>query len=211
MKIALRFVGVSLALAVLGATAFAQNRTFTNQYSFGDSLSDNGNAYLASGRIINTNPLNFGGRWSNGPTFVELLGNNLAIGAIAPASVKSSMDFAFGGAATIASRNNDGGAGFPALPAQLQLFQSHAISVQRTDLFTVWIGANDILSTAAQANPAAMAPVGISAAQEAAKGIQTLIGLGAKNILVVNMPDIGFTPTGLRPGRTVLLKRCLAR
>lgn len=202
MKITHRFVGVSLAVAVLGATAFAQNRTFTNQYSFGDSLSDNGNAYLASGRTINTGPLNFGGRWSNGPTFVELLGNNLAIGSAAPATVKSSMNFAFGGATAVPALS---AVPFPALPTQLQLFQSHAVTVQRTDLFTVWMGANDILNTAGQANPAAMAPAGINAAQATVNAIQSLVTLGAKNILVVNMPDIGFTPTGLSSGGGSLL------
>ncbi len=202
MKIALRFAGVPVALAVLGAAAFAQNRTFTNQYSFGDSLSDNGNAYLASGRIINTNPLNFGGRWSNGPTFVELLGNNLAIGSVAPAAVKTSMNFAFGGATAVPALS---AVPFPSLPVQLQLFQSHAVTVQRTDLFTVWMGANDILNTAGQGNPAAMAPAGINAAQATANAIQSLVTLGAKNILVVNMPDIGFTPTGLSSGGGSLL------
>ena len=195
-------VAASLVLGAFWTTAFAQNRTFTNQYTFGDSLSDNGNAFLASGRTINTNPLNFGGRWSNGPTFVEQLGNNLAVGSAAPASVKTSMDFAFGGATAVPALS---AVPFPSLPVQLQLFQSHAVAIQRTDLFTVWIGANDILNTAAQANPAAMAPAGINAAQATANAIQSLINLGAKNILVVNMPDIGLTPAGLSSGGGSLL------
>ncbi|MBI4622798.1 MAG: autotransporter domain-containing protein [Verrucomicrobia bacterium] len=202
MKNPLRMVAASLVLGAFWATAFAQNRTFTNQYTFGDSLSDNGNAFLASGRTINTNPLNFGGRWSNGPTFVEQLGNNLAVGSAAPASVKTSMDFAFGGATAVPALS---AVPFPSLPVQLQIFQSHAVAIQRTDLFTVWIGANDILNTAAQANPAAMAPAGINAAQATANAIQSLINLGAKNILVVNMPDIGLTPAGLSSGGGSLL------
>lgn len=202
-----RSLGLAVALLAAAAAGLAQNRTFTNQYSFGDSLSDNGNANAASGGLAPAGPDTryFGGRWSNGPVWVELLGNTVAKGAIAPASVKTSMDFAFGGAATLQSRNNDGGAGFPALPTQLAMFQSHAVAIKSTDLFTIWIGANDILSTAAQANPALMAPVGISAAQEAAKGIQTLIALGAKNVLVFNMPDIGLTPAGLASGGSALL------
>lgn len=196
-----RSLGLVAVLLATATACLAQNRTFTNQYTFGDSLSDNGNAFAASaGRAPGPNPPYVGGRWSNGPTWAELLGNSLAVGVAAPTSVKTGMDFAFGGASTLQARNNDSGAGFPALPTQLALFQSHAVSIQRTDLFTVWIGANDILFTAGQANPAVMAPVGISAAQEAAKGIQTLIGLGAKNVLVLNMPDIGLTPAGLSSG-----------
>ena len=189
-------------MIALAAVAQAQNRTFTNQYTFGDSLSDNGNAYLASGRTINTNPLNFGGRWSNGPTFVELLGNTLALGSAAPATVKSSMDFAFGGATAVTALS---AVPFPSLPVQLQLFQSHTVTVQKTDLFTVWMGANDILNTASQANPSAMAPAGNNAAQATANAVQSLIGLGAKNILVLGMPDIGLTPAGLSSGGGSLL------
>lgn len=197
-----RFLARALLTLLTLTAAFAQTRTFTNQFTFGDSLSDNGNAYLASGRTINTNPLNFGGRWSNGPTFVELLGSNLAIGSAAPASVKSSMDFAFGGATAVPALST---VPFPALPTQLALFQSHAVAIQKTDLFTVWMGANDILNTAAQTNPALMAPAGINAAQATANAIQSLITLGAKNILVVNMPDIGLTPAGLSSGGGSLL------
>lgn len=189
-------------LVAFGSSAVAQNRTFTNQYTFGDSLSDNGNAYLASGRTINTLPQNFGGRWSNGPTFVELLGNNLAIGSTAAPTVKSSMDFAFGGATAVTAVST---VPFPSLPVQLQLFQSHSVAVQKTDLFTVWMGANDILNTAAQANPSAMAPAGGAAANATASAIQSLITLGAKNILVLGMPDIGLTPAGLSSGGGSLL------
>jgi outer membrane lipase/esterase len=202
-------LGVS---AALGAAALAQNRTFTNQYTFGDSLSDNGNAFALGGTLLNPGPpVYVGGRWSNGPTFAERLGNNLALGGTAPTSVKSSMNFAFGSAATTQALNN-GGSPVPALPQQLQLFQSHAVSVQRTDLFTVWFGANDILVTAGQQpgtalNPAAMDVAGANAARATAGLLQSLIGLGAKNILVFNMPDIGLTPTGLSSGAGTFLTR----
>jgi len=198
---------MSAVLAALAAAALAQNRTFTNQYSFGDSLSDNGNAFAAGGTLANAGPPTyFGGRWSNGPTFVEQLGNTVALGSVAPTSVKSSMDFAFGGATAVAAVS---AVPFPALPAQLQLFQSHGVAIQRTDLFTVWMGANDILNTAprAPANPALMDAAGINAAQATVSGIQSLISLGAKNILVLNMPDIGLTPTGLSSGAGAFLTR----
>jgi outer membrane lipase/esterase len=195
-------VGFGLALLLTAASLLAQNRTYTNQYTFGDSLSDNGNAYVASGGTVNASAPYFGGRWSNGPTWAELLGNTLAIGAAAPASVKSSMDFAFGGATAVPALS---AVPFPALSAQIAMFQSHAVSVQRTDLFTVWMGANDILNTAGLKDPSIMAGAGINAAQAAGAGIQTLIGLGAKNILVFNMPDIGLSPAGLASGGSSLL------
>jgi len=202
-------VATSLAgAALLAVAAQAQNRSFTNQYSFGDSLSDNGNAFAASLGTINTAPAYFGGRWSNGRTFVEQLGNTLAVGATAPATVRSSLDFAFGGATAVPALS---AVPFPPLPAQLQMFQSRGITIQRTDLFTVWMGANDIMNTAAipttPTNPAAMDAAGINAAGATASALQTLIGLGAKNILVLNMPDIGLTPAGLSSGAGAFLTR----
>jgi outer membrane lipase/esterase len=50
-----------------------------------------------------------------------------------------------------------------------------------------------------------MPPAGINAAQATANAIQTLITLGAKNILVLGMPDIGLTPAGLSSGGGSLL------
>ncbi len=201
MKNSLRLVVGSVLLTAFCAGALAQNRSFTSQYSFGDSLSDNGNAFLASGRTINTGPNNFGGRWSNGPTFVELLGNTLAP-AVAISAARGNLDFAFGGATAVTALST---VPFPSLPVQLQMFQQQHAPIQRTDLFTVWMGANDILNTAALKDPFAMAPAGINAAQATAGAVQTLISLGAKNILVVNMPDIGLTPAGLSSGGGSLL------
>jgi outer membrane lipase/esterase len=185
----------AFAAVALGSASQAQNRTFTNQYSFGDSLSDNGNAAALSGGAANAGPpIYVGGRWSNGPVFTERLGNTLALGGVAPVTVKSSMGFAFGGAAAVPATSV---VPFPSLPLQLQLFQSHAVSIQRTDLFTVWFGANDVLNTMAApttpANPAAMDAAGINAAQATVGMVQSLINLGAKNIVTLNLPDIGRT------------------
>jgi outer membrane lipase/esterase len=194
MKTTLR-LSVALVVAAASVSAAYGQRTFTNQYTFGDSLSDNGNARAASGGLVNGSAPSFGGRWSNGPVFAERLGNTLAIGVTAPASVKSSMGFAFGGATAVPSAST---VPFPPLAGQLQLFQSHAVAIQRTDLFTVWMGANDILNTMQQpttpANPGAMDIAGINAAQTTATAVQSLITMGAKNIVVLNMPDIGRTP-----------------
>lgn len=206
MNHTLRVLGTVLGCACAATAASAQNRTFTNQYSFGDSLTDNGNDLAASGGTVNAAPPYFGGRWSNGPTYAELLGNTLAVGAAAPVSVKSSMDFGYGGATAVPGIS---AVPFPAIAAQIQQFQSHNVAVQRTDLFTLWIGANDILNTAGlpatAANPSAMNTAGIAAAQTAAGAVQSLIGLGAKNIVVFNMPDIGSTPAGISSGGAPLL------
>jgi outer membrane lipase/esterase len=52
-----------------------------------------------------------------------------------------------------------------------------------------------------------MDSAGSNAARTTATSLQTLIGLGAKNILVLNLPDIGLTPTGLSSGAGAFLTR----
>ena len=87
-------------LAVLAAPALAQNRSFTSQFTFGDSLSDNGNLLAATTTlgVPNPPPPYFQGRFSSGRVFTELLGNTIAPAVTAPATAKTNLNFAFGGA-----------------------------------------------------------------------------------------------------------------
>ena len=193
--------GAALLCLTLAATAFAQNRTFTNQYSFGDSLSDSGNLFAATSALGAPNPPApyFQGRFSNGRVFTELLGNNLATVATSPATVRSSLNFAFGGAQAQGASTLP-----PSLGVQLGLFQSRGITVARTDLFTVLAGPNDLIPVLTAAttptNPAALDNAGFNAAQAVAANVQALIGLGAKNLVVAGMPNLGATPRSLASG-----------
>ncbi|MBI5767914.1 MAG: autotransporter domain-containing protein [Verrucomicrobia bacterium] len=194
--------GVFTATA-LAAAGYAQNRTFTNQYSFGDSLSDSGNLFAATSALGAGNPPApyFQGRFSNGRTFVEQLGNSLALAATAPATVKSSLNFAFGGATASGTSALP-----PALTLQLGLFQQRAISVARTDLFTVLIGANDLIpvltNPATPTNPSLIDSAGTAAAVSTANALQSLVGLGAKNIVIAGLPNLGVTPRSIAGGST---------
>lgn len=187
-------------LAAVAAMS-AQNRTFTNQYSFGDSLSDSGNIFTATSALGAPNPPApyFQGRFSNGRVFTELLGNNLSLVAATPNTVRSSLNFAFGGA------NAAGTSALPpSLGVQVGLFQQRAITPQRTDLFTVLAGPNDLIPVLSAAttptNPAALDVAGVNAAQAVATNVQALVGLGAKNIVVLGMPNLGATPRALASG-----------
>ncbi|HST91688.1 MAG TPA: autotransporter domain-containing esterase, partial [Brevundimonas sp.] len=67
----------ALSVAAAGAMASAANaQTYNRLVVFGDSLSDNGNLYAATGNTTPTSPPYFQGRYSNGPVFTELLGFN---------------------------------------------------------------------------------------------------------------------------------------
>lgn len=197
-------IGATLAtLVALAATASAQNRTFTNQYTFGDSLSDNGNLLAATTALGAPNPPApyFQGRFSSGRVFTELLGNTVAVSATAPATVKSSLNFAYGGAVASGSSTLP-----PSMSVQLALFRARAITPVKTDLFTILFGANDVLpalvSPATPANPASLDLAGSNAAISVAGGVQSLIGFGAKNIVVGGLPNIGATPRAQAGGST---------
>lgn len=201
MKTSPRLIGSILGAAFAVAPALAQTRAFTNQYSFGDSLSDSGNIYAATSALGAPNPPApyYQGRFSNGPVFTELLGNNMALVATTPTSVRSSLNFAFGGA-------NAAGTSVlpPSLGVQVGLFQQRQIIPSRTDLFTVLAGPNDAIPVLGAAttpgNPAALDAAGVTVAQAVATNVQALIGLGAKNIVVLGMPNLGATPRALSAG-----------
>lgn len=190
-------------LAVLAAPALAQNRSFTSQFTFGDSLSDNGNLLAATTPlgVPNPPPPYFQGRFSSGRVFTELLGNTIAPAVTAPATAKTNLNFAFGGATAQGS-----GTLPPSFTTQIALYQSRAITATKSDLFTVLLGPNDVLpalvAPTTPANPTALDVAGTNAAIAVAGGLQTLIGLGAKNIVVGGLPNIGATPRALAGGST---------
>ena len=70
----------------------------TGIVSFGDSLSDVGNVYLATGGTTPPAPY-YKGHYSNGPIWVEYLAHDLGLAAPTP-SLAGGTDYAFGGAET---------------------------------------------------------------------------------------------------------------
>ena len=99
-----RFTTAAL-LAVLmasgaGSTS-AQTGPFTHLFVFGDSLSDSGNIFAATGGLIPASPPYFNGRFSNGPIWVEHLAP--ALGFV----FDGATDFAFGGAESGAAGPTD--------------------------------------------------------------------------------------------------------
>src|SRR5271166_2660917 len=100
MKTRLVLIGAAL-LALFAAPVSAA--PFSAIYAFGDSLSDAGNAYIASGRKAPPAPpyalVNGFGVFSNGPVWVQNLASELGLGALLP-SLAGGTDFAVGGAQT---------------------------------------------------------------------------------------------------------------
>jgi len=190
-----------LILALFGAIPSLAVAGYTSLYVFGDSLSDNGNAFELSGGVWPPSPP-YAQRFSNGPTTAELLAARLGV-----ASVPSSLggtNFAVGGATT-GTRNFSFEVQDPfPLPAalestgmlvQLNSFVTSGPSFNPdTSLFMVWSGPNDFFLALAQGEDI---PTTIG---NAVTNIATIVGAlaaaGATDILVPNMPNLATTPFG---------------
>ena len=157
---------------------------FSQIYAFGDSLTDTGNVFTATGMTFPPSPY-FEGRFSNGPVWVEVLAENLGV------EVESS---AFGGATT-GDRNTFDVLlpGLPGLEQQIDNFVAATNSMAEPNaLYTIWAGANDYLPTD---NPTFMPfdtpDVTLSNIQTA---VDDLVGIGARKFLVLNLPNLGELP-----------------
>lgn len=177
--------------AACGAAASAAAQTYDRLVVFGDSLSDNGNLYLASGRTQPPSPPYFQGRFSTGPVFTELLGFNAAN---FNGAVTGSINLAFGGSRTDASTTPP-----PGMLAQLGGYVARGGRFGAGDLVSVLGGANDIFqglpAAGASANPvAAITPVALQAAGNINSLVNSVAGAGAGTILVTNLPKLSLTP-----------------
>ena len=64
-------------------------------------------------------------------------------------------------------------------------------SADEDALYIIWIGGNDLLNIT---DPASAGSVILNAVTNISLGINALAGAGAKNFLIINMPDLGKTP-----------------
>ncbi|WP_373538389.1 PEP-CTERM sorting domain-containing protein [Chamaesiphon sp.] len=170
--------GLIIAASLVPVRAIAA--TFDRIVVYGDSLSDVGRFYTASGNTLPPSPPYDDGRFSNGPVWVEYLATKLGI------PNDPSTNFAVGNAKT----NSHPQAPAPGFLSIKQQIDSTPSFNDPDDLYVIWGGANDYLDLANPANPSIV--VSNLTAQ-----IGTLIGRGAKNILVPNLPNLGQLPNTL--------------
>ncbi|MBD2088552.1 SGNH/GDSL hydrolase family protein [Microcoleus sp. FACHB-1515] len=142
---------------------------------FGDSLSDTGTVFRATGGLYPPRSTYFNGRYSNGRVWVEYLGDRLAI----PAS--QIENFACGGATSSGGFTNM----IPGLLAQVQSYLQTHSQLDSGSLFVLWAGGNDYLQGATNA----AVPVG-----NLVRAIELLANAGASKILIANQPDLGQLP-----------------
>ncbi len=167
--------GAAIALATaLGVSSGYSAQKIDEIYVFGDSLSDVGKVFKATQGKNPPNPPYFSGRFSNGPVWVDYLASQLKL------TSNPDTNFAVGGATTGNFKND-----IPGLIAQIERFKATRSSADTDALYIIWAGANDYLGGGT--DPAV--PV-----NNLTLAVQSLLALGAKNIAVVNLPDLGKLP-----------------
>ena len=135
--------------------------------------------------------------FSNGPTWVQNLSLALNLGTLAP-SLAGGTDFAYGGAETGSTPQNGGDLRIQAisLPTQLGQFKARVPAPSANALYTVSIGANDLLGILAKPNLTTQqqtADVNAAVANEI-DFVKQLVSNGAKSLLVLDVPDLSKTP-----------------
>jgi phospholipase/lecithinase/hemolysin/cyclophilin family peptidyl-prolyl cis-trans isomerase len=158
---------------------------YKNLVIFGDSLSDTGNAYKASGNTFPAPPY-YQGRLSNGLIWADYFAPDLQF------TDQSIQNYAFLGANTGIS-NTFASITVPGLLTQIQQFKTlNANSIGKDGLYIIWAGANDFLNLTTDPTQAVT-----NAVTNISSAIATLAGLGAKKIVVGNLTDLGATPASI--------------
>lgn len=169
--------GLALLIFIMVVAAKFMDKThpITEVYVFGDSLSDTGMVFRATGGMYPPNPTYFQGRYSNGRVWIEYLAESLHL------SSKQTHNFAYGGSTT----GSVGNSYVPSLLNQVQTFTQTHQHTNSDALYVLWAGANDYL----QGVSSATIPV-----KNVTTAISSLTDVGAKKILVANLPDLGQLP-----------------
>ena len=166
---------------------------FSTIYAFGDSLSDVGNDYKLSLGVLPTGAIYSDGRFSNGNVWVQDLAEKLGLSPI-KASLLGGTDYAYGGAEagteTLHSYSPLD------LPTQLAQFEVNVPHPEADALYTLSIGANDLLDAIpeyAKNETTALKDITQAVSNEISF-LKDMAGLGADNFLILNVPDLGKTP-----------------
>jgi outer membrane lipase/esterase len=201
----LRNLAAAAVIASTLAVATAHAAPYTAEYVFGDSLSDNGNLAEVAYQQNFPNPPSYGDSFTNGPVAVQALANSLGLKLTPSLWVTGFHDPAnlFGGSAFVpgtnyavagatSAANPVGSVGPINLPQQVAAY-SAATSGQANPnaLYVIMIGGNDIRDAALYGTGAAAVTAGV---QTELAAIQALATEGAKNFLVVNVPNVGIIP-----------------
>ncbi len=198
-----------LAILFSAAACTASNAAdYSLMYVFGDSYSDVGN-YSVS-QSPSRSPYAYEGRWSNGKLWNEYLAEKLGMNA--PTISKEYMNgdspeegqnnFAYAGARS--EKNNSSEIptvyeeihGLPEYEIYLYVgFDRYGVNFSENDLVLVWGGINDVVFwDDVIFEGYESSDYGRESAQNMAKRVHELINMGAKNLVVLNLPNLAHLP-----------------
>jgi len=173
--------GIALASALAVSATAANAVGFTSLTVFGDSLSDTGNLFAATGGTLPASPPYFDGRFSNGPIWADTLAASF------DAKGLETLNFAYGGAHALPDA-----APPPDLPDQLGLFAlTPAPDLGDRPIASLLFGSNDIFGAVGTPGLEAVATAAANAVADAALAPS---GFGFGDFLIFNLPDLGQTP-----------------
>ncbi len=197
MKKQIAIAAITLSPLILPISAEASS--FTRINVFGDSLVETGNLFNLTG--LPPSPPYFEGRFSNEEIWVDILAETYDLNPILASELGTiipteGVNFAFSGATT--GLTNIGGNALPGLQQQIEAFRDlTAIAPADVDaLNIIWAGANDYFQALPSSDGAIvpLAEVPEQATENLASAVESLYEVGARNFLVVNLPDLGETP-----------------
>ncbi|ERT09222.1 PEP-CTERM -sorting domain protein [Lyngbya aestuarii BL J] len=190
-----------LTVGTVSVQAASLDSRFNQIFVFSDSLSDPGNIFEATNGAVPENPLSFGGRFSNGPVWTEYLSPKFGLNPTpftSPVQSSDGTNYSFGGATSgdlniINILRPDIPIEFPGLTQELNYFIEPLLAQNQSAnpdaLYVVWAGANDYIFGGVS-DPTI--PV-----NNISKAVHSLYDVGARNLLLLNLPSLGNTPLAL--------------
>lgn len=179
---------ILISMLFTSTLTFAESSNTSTPFSkivfFGDSLSDNGNLYADLLGFFPKSPPYYHGRFSNGPTWAELVDQYY----LKKNSVQA-VNYAIGGQTAILHNPFRGYLPYT-LTMSLDIYLLDTLLRDRSStLFVVWIGANDYLPSVDN-----LGQLSSDVTNSVKATIESLIYHGGKNFLVLKLPDLGQTP-----------------
>ena len=188
-----------LALALAGGLLCAgpgAAASFTSFWSLGDSLSDPGNLYAATGGTTPQSPPYFEGRFSNGPVWAEHVADRFAAKGLDSGNVAYGRSFAV----------RAPGDPVPGLAQQVGLFALTATGhLGKRPVASIWSGANDLIFDGIPNGTAVAA--GERAASAVAMSAIALSAFGVHDVALFSMPDLSKVPLYALSGDAVTQAR----
>ncbi|WP_161493275.1 SGNH/GDSL hydrolase family protein [Zoogloea sp. LCSB751] len=187
-----------LAALCFTMTGFAAEASYSSVYFFGDSLSDTGNVYTATGGTYPPAPY-YNGRFSDGPVWTEKVAAGLGLATDSKAWLQGGNNYAWGGA--LSGTDGHAGANTGLLAQVFGQWSSTTGGVADPNaLYVIGIGSNDLLDAVSANSGSTAADVAFRhlAANTVLNNLTTslgyLINSGAHNFLIANITDLGLTP-----------------